>query len=224
MENVYPKIEASAPLLENREFGNLKDSRHELREFERSSHDLREFNNILDKEKMKFINEKIQAIQKDLNHYCKLRKRWKKSRTISKIISYVIFISAEVGSGVLIFIPIAGFIVPIIVSGSGLVEMLLSEGVTNFIDKRTKNMDNKIIKCRSILDKLFLFLEEAKMDRVIDSTELAIFNKIINEYYSGKEEDVKTDNNKEELKQNLVEIEDFKKKLKDQINHLSNKK
>ena len=167
----------------------------------------REFNDILDKEKMNSINDKIKAIQKDLTHYCKLKKRWKNFKTISKIISYSIFISAEVGSCVLIFIPIAGFVVPIIVSGSGLIEMLLSEGVTNFIDKRTKNMDMKIIKCRSILDKLYLFLEEANMDKIIDSTELGIFNKIINEYYSGKDGEVKTDNNTEELKKLKVAIE-----------------
>ena len=75
-------------------------------------------------------------------------------------------------------------------------------------------MDKKIIKCRSTLDKLWLFLEEAKLDRIIDSTELGIFNKIIKEYYSGKDEEVKIDNNnKEELKN-----------LKDQIDILLNKK
>ena len=74
-------------------------------------------------------------------------------------------------------------------------------------------MDKKIIKCRSTLDKLYLFLEEAKLDRIIDSTELDIFNKIIKEYYSGKEEEIKIDNNKEELK-----------KLKDQIDILLKKK
>ena len=39
--------------------------------------------------------------------------------------------------------------------------------------------------------------------------------KIINEYYSGKEDEIiKHANNKEELDQRSVEIEDFKKKVK----------
>ena len=84
-------------------------------------------------------------------------------------------------------------------------------------------MDIKIIKCRSTLDKLYLFLEQANDDKVIDASELKIFNKIINEYYSGKEDEIKTDNNKGEfdqrsanevIKQNLVQIEDFKIKVK----------
>ena len=51
MEKVYPIIEEnilpSAPLL----------------------NEDRQFNDILDKEKMNSINDKINAIQKDLNHY-----------------------------------------------------------------------------------------------------------------------------------------------------------
>jgi len=193
MEKVYPKLEQnmipSAPLLD------------------------REFNDILDKEKMNSINDKIKAIQKDLNHYCKLKKRWKNFKTISKIISYSIFGITEVGTGVLIFIPVAGFIVPLIVTASGIIELAISEGlINNIIDKKRKNMDMKIIKCRGVLDKLYLFLEEAKIDRIIDSTELGIFNKIINEYYSGKDGEVKTDNNTEELKKLKGEIERLLKK------------
>ncbi len=55
MEKVYPKIEEnilpSAPLIE-----------------------VRQFNDILDKEKMNSINDKIKAIQTDLKRYCKVRK------------------------------------------------------------------------------------------------------------------------------------------------------
>ena len=193
MEKVYPKLEQnmipSAPLLD------------------------REFNDILDKEKMNSINDKIKAIQKDLNHYCKLKKRWKNFKTISKIISYSIFGITEVGTGVLIFISVAGFIIPLIVTASGIIELAISEGlINNIIDKKRKNMDMKIIKCRGVLDKLYLFLEEAKIDRIIDSTELGIFNKIINEYYSGKDGEVKTDNNTEELKKLKGEIERLLKK------------
>ncbi len=190
---IYPKVEIivpSAPLIEDRQF-----------------------NDIIDKEKMNSINDKIKAIQKDLNHYCKLKKRWKNFKTISKIISYSIFGITEVGTGVLIFISVAGFIIPLIVTASGIIELAISEGlINNIIDKKRKNMDMKIIKCRGVLDKLYLFLEEAKIDRIIDSTELGIFNKIINEYYSGKDGEVKTDNNTEELKKLKGEIERLLKK------------
>ena len=193
---IYPKVETiipSAPLL-------VED---------------RQFNDILDREKMNSINDKINAIQKDLKHYCKLRKRWKNFKTIMKITSFTIFGITEIGSGILVFIPVISLVVPIIITGSSLIELTISEGLVNIIiNKRKKNMDNKIFKCRSTLDKLYLFLEEAKLDRIIDSTELRIFNKIINEYYGGKEkEEVKSDNNKDELK-----------KLKDQIDILLNKK
>ena len=73
-------------------------------------------------------------------------------------------------------------------------------------------MDKKIFKCRSTLDKLFLFLEEAKIDRIIDSTELGIFNKIINEYYFSTEKEVKIANNKEDLKKLKDQIDMFLKK------------
>ena len=73
-------------------------------------------------------------------------------------------------------------------------------------------MDNKIIKCRSTLDKLFLFLQKALKDKIIDEFEMEIFNKIINEYNSGKEEELKTDNNKEELKNLKDQIDMFLKK------------
>ena len=179
------------------------------------SEDLRTMNSIIDKEidkeKMKFISDKIKMIEKDLHHYMKLRKRWKIFKTISKIGSFVIFGVTEIGSGILIFVPVAGIVVPIIISASGAIELLAEQGLDKLIEKRTKNMDCKIIKCRSVLDKLFVFLEEAKKDKIIDSGELEIFNKIIDEYYlDNKKETV--NNDKEDLKKLKKEVERLLKK------------
>ena len=194
MEKVYRKIEEnilpSAPFIEDRQF-----------------------NDILDREKMKFISEKINGIEKELKHYSKLRKRWKNFTTISKFSFFGIFIISEIGTGLIVFIPVVGQFAPLIIPAVGLLEMGISAGLLKIIDKRKKNMDNKIIKCRSTLDKLFLFLQKALKDKIIDEFEMEIFNKIINDYNSGKEDEVKIDNNKEELKN-----------LKDQIDILLKKK
>ena len=211
---IYPKVETikefsipfsgakpSAPLLEDRQF-----------------------NDILDREKMKFISEKINGIEKELKHYSKLRKRWKNFLTISKFSFFGFFVISEIGTGLIVFIPVVGQFAPLIIPGVGLFEMLISAGLLKIIDKRKKNMDNKIIKCRSTLDKLFLFLQKALKDKIIDEFEMEIFNKIINDYNSDKEDEVKIDNNKEELDQRSDEIENFKKNLKDQIDMFLKKK
>ncbi len=86
---IYPKVEEnivpSAPLIGDREF-----------------------NDILDKEKMNSISDKIKAIHKDLNHFCKLRKRWKAFKTISKIGAFVVFTGSEAGSIILSIFPLTG--------------------------------------------------------------------------------------------------------------------
>ena len=183
-DKIYPEVIPSAP-----------------------SEDLRTMNGIIekekDKQKMIHISNKIKMIEKDLKHYRKARKRWKVFKTISKISSFIIFAGIEISSGILIFVPGTGIIVPLILAGSGAVEVFAEEGLDKLIQKRCKNMDSKIIKCRSVLDKLFLFLEEAKKDKIIDASELEIFKKIINDYYSTNKNELNSfpvSNDKEEMK------------------------
>ena len=148
--------------------------------------------NEINKVRISYMLDQIKVIEKDLKHYQKLCKRYKRINLVLKVLGFSIGGVVLVGGTIIGIILTDGIIIPLIFAGSGALETIIPQGTSIFIVKSKHKFQEKADNCKSYLDKLFIFMERAKEDKVISIDELSDFQKILNEYSQCSQS---TDNN-----------------------------
>ena len=151
----------------------------------------KEENNVitinLNLERAKNMVEKINNLEKQLVHYKKMEKRWKRFGQIIRITNLTIsgVIAGDVG--VLAIITTQGVAIPPIVmallGGYSAVETSVLEAMNIGIISKTKRKFS--MKCQVIQDlinKVYFYYEKARQDGIITLEEIEEFNKLCNDF------------------------------------------
>jgi hypothetical protein len=157
---------------------------------------------------------KLNELEKELKHYKKLKRRWKIFRNILHYLKYPISILLFGGDIALIF---TGIAIPVAIAGACVtgIELLGSSIIEDtLVTKKVGKYDHKIIHLKEWIDKMYIFKTEALKDSKIDSHEIELWKKLLNEY----EESLK------EMPKNLKEETIDLQKLQEQVTMLLNKR
>jgi hypothetical protein len=187
----------------------------------------------LNKQRAQKIIDKINDLEKQLDHYLKILKRWKKFGKIIRITNLVItgIVSGTVATvGILSTTGIAlPIIVTAILGGYTVIQSSVLEGFNIGMIKRNKQ--RFLEKCnifKGYINKMNFYYEKARQDGVISLEELEGFNKIINEFENaivdkqssnikhGDVIDMVSLKHEAEIEAKLEAQEEIKKKLKEQ--------
>ena len=142
-----------------------------------------------------------------LKHYQKLEHRYLVTIKSLRGGSYVMGISLE-GIAIGLQFTLIGLPISILAGLSGLRVPMLVEFIIKLINNKRQKYLKKIIHIKEYLDKLYLFIEEAKQDKVISLEEIERFQSIIDDF-NGKLkviDSTQTDIQKDEIKISLNEL------------------
>ena len=137
---------------------------------------------LFERRKEYMVLKKIE-LEKMLTHITKVKNRWAKADVTIKIIgTSIVFISSTLAA-----IFSAGVLVsPIIISvlsSIAAIKTALTEGVMiGFTTKKKKFYRKKCNIIKEYINKLFLFSEKAREDRIITIEELTIFNRLVTSF------------------------------------------
>ena len=137
---------------------------------------------LFERRKEYMVLKKIE-LEKMLSHITKVKNRWAKADVTIKIIgTSIVFISSTLAA-----IFSAGVLVsPIIISvlsSIAAIKTALTEGVMiGFTTKKKKIYRKKCNIIKEYINKLFLFSEKAREDRIITIEELTIFNRLVTSF------------------------------------------
>ena len=167
----------------------------------------------LNNSRIKEMLNQRDALVKDLKHYTKLNKRWKRVDLWFKLTGVIIIgatgISAAIAGTVIapgLLIPVLYPAVPIVLGVlSGTESIILSGIVMGLTGRKKTKYDKKCKIIQSYLDKMFYYIEKARDDNIITFQELEGFRTIVELY---KKE---IDSNNTEHDTNILDIKDIRK-------------
>ena len=178
--------------------------------------------NNLSKIRITSMMDRITEIKKQLKHYKKLKHRWGVAQITARVSGLTIAGILSVGGSVIGFVTTGGLVVPLVLTGSAALEGVISEIIADGLCLSKKNKFND--KCKIIedtLNRLYIFIQKASEDNIIDNKELDEYYKIIEAFNKGIS-DIKIDNTKLKEKA-FLEIErermdQLKKRIKSKVN------
>jgi hypothetical protein len=139
--------------------------------------------NLLNKSRINEMINKRQELERQLQHYIKIKKRWSNADLSFKIIGGLLAaIGTTAGTvvGVIGAIPIA---IPIIVGSLTAGETIITSGlVLGLTSRKTSRYREKIKIIQSYVDRMFVYIEKARQDSIITIEELEGFRKLMEEY------------------------------------------
>ena len=144
-------------------------------------------NQNLNRQRAQKIIDKINILEKQLEHYQKVSKRWKQ---VSKFIRVSNLVLTGIVSGTVATLGIlttAGIAFPVVVTailgGYTVIQSSVLEGMNVGIIKRKKQrFSDKCNIFRNYIDKMHFYYEKARQDNVITLDELEGFNRIVVEF------------------------------------------
>ena len=146
-----------------------------------------ELQNSLSRDRAKSIKEKVDDLQRVLQRYKKLRKRWKSARNIVTGVGITIGVSCGVGALVTGSLLTSGIAIPIlvptIIGGIAVAESAISGSICLTLIKRRIHKFNEKAKIVSIYaNRLYHFYHKAVDDKAISLEEMEEFKQILTEY------------------------------------------
>ena len=135
----------------------------------------------LSKEHEKAILKEINNMQLSIEHYKKLEHRYLIMERTLRSIGYVGVISLEIIAIGLQF-TVIGLPISLLTGASGLAIPLLTEIILKLLNLKRQKYLKKISHIKEYLDRLYLFIQEAKEDKIISLEEITRFARIIEEF------------------------------------------
>lgn len=147
-------------------------------------------NKNLNTQRAQKIVEKIEQLQRQLEHYKKISRRWKITGKIVRVLNLSITSLIAVALGVLAIMATQGVAIPpmpmAILGGYSAIETTILEGMNIGVIKKKKHKYVK--KCSVIqdyLNKMHYYFEKARQDGVITLEELEGFDSLVS-IFEGK--------------------------------------
>ena len=153
--------------------------------------------NVLNREKILEMNNKLEDLNKILFHYVKLKKRWNKINNIVKITGLslagtTIVLGGFISSGIVLPLSIvavsassittSSMIVGSMLAGLSAADLLISKITTSaFTSKKKKYYENKVLIIKSYIDKCYIYVEKSRNDNVITIEEIEGFRKLVHD-------------------------------------------
>ena len=157
-----------------------------------------ELNSVISQEKKKNILDKIKMLERDLEHYKKIHRRWKNADIIIRIIGHGSAVCICFVGSTLAFIGTFGSLLPGVLAVTGALDSIITEKIINGIMKqRKKRFTDKIKYVQFFIDKLHIFIMKADADNVLSLKEIEEYEHIIDEYNKVKDNIENKNNNGE---------------------------
>ena len=147
-------------------------------------------NNEIEKQKTKsrqeYMKQKKEELEKQLQHYSKVKDRWAKADVGIKIIGTITVVLSSVlasvfSAGIPLAALSAGPIISAVLSGIAAVKTALVETVMiSLTTKRKKFYRRKCELIKEYINKFYLFYEKSRDDGVITLMEITKFNELLN--------------------------------------------
>ena len=137
---------------------------------------------LLLQSRVKEMLDKKSELERDLNHYKKVRTHWTRFDSTLKIVGVVLTLSTSITASVLI--PLAAHvIIPTILAAVSAINAGLTETVVIAVSSRKKKLFRERCELiQSYLNKMFVYIEKCKDDSVITIDELEGFHTLIRDY------------------------------------------
>jgi len=137
---------------------------------------------LLLQSRVKEMLDKKSELERDLNHYKKVRTHWTRFDSTLKIVGVVLTLSTSITASVLI--PLAApVIIPTILAAVSAINAGLTETVVIAVSSRKKKLFRERCELiQSYLNKMFVYIEKCKDDSVITIDELEGFHTLIRDY------------------------------------------
>src|SRR5438093_4552814 len=137
---------------------------------------------LLLQSRVKEMLDKKSELERDLNHYKKVRTHWTRFDSTLKIMGVVLTLSTSITASVLI--PLAApVIIPTILAAVSAINAGLTETVVIAVSSRKKKVFRERCELiQSYLNKMFVYIEKCKDDSVITIDELEGFHTLIRDY------------------------------------------
>ena len=136
---------------------------------------------LLLQSRVKEMLDKKWELERDLNHYKKVRTHWTRFDSTLKIVGVVLTLSTSITASVLT--PLAApFIIPTILAAVSAINAGLTETVVIAVSSRKKKLfRERCEQIQSYLNNMFAYIEKCKDDSVITVDELEGFHKLISD-------------------------------------------
>ena len=141
----------------------------------------------LSKEHVKAILKQINNMKDKMKHYQKLEHRYVILERSLRSFGYISGISLEVIAIALQF-TLIGLPIGILTGTSGVALPLLTEIIIKLLNLKRQKYLKKISHIKETLDRLYLFITEAKEDKIISLEEIKRFERIIDGFNGGAKE------------------------------------
>jgi hypothetical protein len=153
--------------------------------------------------------DKIDQMKKQLLHYDKLGKRWKKAKTATRYTCHTTGIILEVGGIAATFY--TAVTIPLVIAGIGILDNLCVELIAKLFDIKVKKYQQKCKIIQKYIDELYLFIKKANADNVITKEEITEYQHILKEYDTSLNK-VSEDHHKE-VKEVVASAPELQKKI-----------
>ena len=144
------------------------------------------YNKNLSDARIKEIQGKRNELEKNLKHYKKILKRWKKIGNVLKVTSIIIVGGSAITSMVLGFGAFALPLVLAILAAVGGTEGIISEAlVLGVVKKKVAKFKKKIEHIQEYISKSWFLFEKIREDSIITLQEIDEFRKLMENYEKG---------------------------------------
>lgn len=176
-------------------------------------------NLLIDKistQRANIITQKVESLEKELTHYKKLKKRWSKISSKIRIFGTTIGSVLTIGGCIIAGIATQGiaipFVIPIILSSVGTVQIMSSEVTAfTFVKNKKNKYQEKCDLYNKIINRLYHFYHIALEDKKVCVEEMNEFYKIIDQF----EADVNQQNIKHESEFDKIKVQAQKEAKKE---------
>ena len=147
-------------------------------------------NKNLNTQRAQKIIDKINQLQKQLEHYKKIGNKWKTAGKVVRVINLSITCLIAVALGVLAIVVTEGVAIPpmtmALLGGYSTIETTILEGMNiGVIKKKESKYDKKCAVIQDYVNKMHYYFEKARQDGVITLEELEGFDSLVN-HFEGK--------------------------------------
>jgi hypothetical protein len=155
-------------------------------------HPSTDMDNLLNKSRINEMINKRQELERQLQHYIKIKKRWSNADLSVKIVGALLAAIGTTGGTVVGAIGAVPIAIPIIVGSLTAGETIITSGlVLGLTSRKTSRYREKIKIIQSYVDRMFVYIEKARQDSIITIEELEGFRKLMEEYQNANNNNVK---------------------------------
>jgi len=138
---------------------------------------------VIQRYRIQTMLSEIENFKKELKHYSKLAKRWKRCDFTFRLVSHVISGSAAISGAIIVFVPTGGIAIPISLAVMSAGDSLLTELISaGFTSRKINKYKKKALDIDILLHELKLFISKASDDNIITEKELEDYSKLIKDF------------------------------------------